>query len=239
MAFSCVQSKSGTAASGVLTVTFTSTTTSGNLICAGSAHFGNGTHSLADAGTNSWNIRQSSTLGSVRTQITDAVNITGKASHAVLLTATNAGDRCMGISEYSGAHTLPSDVGTVGLANSTTAAASGNTASTAEATELVFGYTYAPSTNTNYTCVGGTATSGAVGSSMVKRQEVDSGGGETLAIGDKTSGAVGATSVAFTSSATTDHVVGCWTYKNAAAGSTTPPFNPRTYLQAVNRASTY
>lgn len=225
MAFSCVQSKSASGSGTTLAITFNSDTTSGNFIGVGAAVFANATLACADNKSNTYpgsNGRQSVLYGtSSRCSIFDAANITGGASHQVTATAGSSGTIAMAIAEYSGVKTTtPWQVGTIQNSLATTSPTSGNTGTTTETDELVFGVIYCPPSTVNYTAAGGTASSGAVGSSLVERQEIDTAGGETLSIGDKLSGAVGATSTAWTSSTSQDHSVGCEAYLNAAAGDT-------------------
>lgn len=162
MALAFVQSAKVSAAGFPQTLTtpaFASDTTSGNLIVVGamSQSGANAIDSVTDSKSNTYTRRgQANSSTSINCEIWVAENITGGASHTV--TATENGFLTGGVIafEISGAATSSSFDVTAGTNGTGGSLSSGNTATTAQANEILIGFGGITS-NTNPTWTEGTS----------------------------------------------------------------------------------
>ncbi len=144
-----------------------------------------------------------------------AFNVTGGTNFIVTLTISDADSKPIGIAaEYSSiATTAPLDK-TAGAFDTSTAASSGATATTTQATELVFGVVYTTDLETNITA----------GTGYTERAEEDNvANGFTMSIMDKNVTSTGAQTVTATVSTFDQWICQASTYKAAAAASIPPP----------------
>jgi len=217
-----VQTQGGEASSSAtVSATFASTTITGNLIVVSCAAYSDGNFSAADGGTNTFTqIRQTTWNNNEGNSVlwTGYVqNATGKASHQITCTNTVSNFRmAIRITEYSGIATtgaLDQNAGSSGLDG--TAASSGNTTTTAQANELLYGAIMAIK-NTG----AGTITAGA--SYTVRGSTLTAGNYIRLADEDRNVTSTGTYPADATISTSNDWAAHIVTFKDAAAGSYTP-----------------
>ena len=209
MAIAFVQSITGSANStSIPTSAFSSPTATGNLIVvaiSGGSSV-NGVTSVTDTAGNTYaKIFSAANSSLAILDMWYAANITGVGSNVVTVTRSSAVLTVLAACEYSGIAAVPLDVWVTGTASGVTAAASGSTATTTVANELVVGGVGTGAAGTT------TATAGSGYGNLVQK----SGASLFVAQESKAVSSTGTQSAAFTLGSADYSVCGCTTFKGA------------------------